>query len=112
MAETEGTAHRTKSVKERFLVTILTVQNELPRSTRGTDLAASVEDARERFLLWEGNVGALNRPESRLSLEHRLRDLPEALEQIWIYLGELQETLDERELQQVTAQYPRYRFVS
>ncbi|RYP16572.1 hypothetical protein DL765_005033 [Monosporascus sp. GIB2] len=89
MTEPEGTAHRTGSVKEAFSQVISVLQSIPARSTE------AVEDARERFLLWAGNVGALHHPEARLSLEHRLRDLPEALEQIWVYLGELRETLDE-----------------
>ncbi|RYO82471.1 hypothetical protein DL766_007393 [Monosporascus sp. MC13-8B] len=89
MTEPDGTAHRTGSVKEAFSQVISVLRSIPARSTE------AVEDSRERFLLWAGNVGALHRPEATLSLEHRLRDLPEALEQIWMYLGELRETLGE-----------------
>ncbi|KAH6984297.1 hypothetical protein BKA56DRAFT_614044 [Ilyonectria sp. MPI-CAGE-AT-0026] len=95
MAEIEGIAHLTKRVKQGFRDAISAIQHIPTRFTEGTALIASIEDARERFLLWAGNVGALNHPEARLSLEHRLRDLPEVLEQIWKYLGELREALDE-----------------
>ena len=50
-----------------------------------------VDDELTRFSLWMGNIGALHRPESAMSLESRLREADEVL----IHIQELLENLNE-----------------
>ena len=64
---------------------------DLPARTR------AIEDVLDRFKLWTGNLGALHEPRSRLSLEKRLGDSPEVLQQIREHLGDLHEALQDRE---------------
>lgn len=51
-----------------------------------------------RFSLWTGNIGALNQPESPMSLESRLRDAGDVLNHVQELLNDLNEVTGESEL--------------
>ena len=55
-----------------------------------------VNDELERFSLWMGNIGALHRPESSMSLESRLREANDVLTHILELLDDLNEVARER----------------
>lgn len=55
----------------------------------------SVIDTQDRFKLWVGNIGAAHNPESKLSLESRLADAPELLEEVAELLDEHIEALED-----------------
>ncbi|KAI1456076.1 hypothetical protein F4805DRAFT_250128 [Annulohypoxylon moriforme] len=54
-----------------------------------------LEDALDRFLLWAGNMGALQDSTNMLSLDQRLSAVPEIWEQICEFLDDLQEAVDD-----------------
>lgn len=54
-----------------------------------------VIDTQDRFKLWVGNIGAAHERESKLSLESRLAEAPELLEEVSELLDELIETLQD-----------------
>lgn len=53
----------------------------------------AVIDAMERFILWTGNLGALQDPKSKLSLDHRLLEAPEIRNQIYQQLDHMLEAI-------------------
>lgn len=55
-----------------------------------------VNDGLERLSLWTGNIGALHRPESSMSLELRLREASDVLTNILDLLGDLKEVAGDR----------------
>ena len=55
-----------------------------------------VQDEIERLSLWIGNIGALHRPESSMSLESRLHEANDVLAYSLELLGDLQEVTKER----------------
>jgi hypothetical protein len=55
-----------------------------------------VNDELERFTLWVGNIGALHRPESSMSIESRLREANDVLIHILELLDDLNEVSGER----------------
>jgi hypothetical protein len=56
-----------------------------------------VNEELERLSLWVGNIGALHRPESLMSLETRLLEASDILSHIRDLLGDLNEVVNERE---------------
>ena len=56
---------------------------------------ADVVDARSRFQIWLGNLGAQQSPSLRSSLDYRLREAPKIKHQIVELLGDLTEALEE-----------------
>ncbi|KAK4041663.1 hypothetical protein C8A01DRAFT_14606, partial [Parachaetomium inaequale] len=58
-----------------------------------TEGLRDVEQLRERFGQWAGNLGALQPASSSLSLEHRLRDSPVVRDAVLKLLGDLLESL-------------------
>ena len=56
----------------------------------------SVTDAIERFALWAGNIGALRRPESKMSLDFRLSDAADVRHQIHRQLDEMIDAMTSR----------------
>ncbi|KAK0616329.1 hypothetical protein B0T14DRAFT_567936 [Immersiella caudata] len=60
-----------------------------------TITADQVGDVRDRFLLWAGNIGARNPPESKFSLEARLAAASELLEQVLDLLEDLDDALED-----------------
>ena len=52
-----------------------------------------VEQTRDRFYQWAGNLGAFHQPESRLSLEQRLRDNPVVKDAVLKLLENLRESI-------------------
>ena len=54
-----------------------------------------VNDLYERFRLWTGNLGALQPPQDKRSLEHRLRNEPQILRRTQALLQELHGTLQQ-----------------
>jgi hypothetical protein len=65
-----------------------------PAQSRGN----RVNEELERLSLWAGNIGALHRPESPLSIETRLREAPDVLAHIQELLEDLKEVSDERKV--------------
>ncbi|GAP91060.1 hypothetical protein SAMD00023353_1502070 [Rosellinia necatrix] len=60
----------------------------------GNPLSASTfQDMLDRFKLWAGSLGAMHQPQSKLSLEQRLRRAPEVLVHVHEHLSEMQESL-------------------
>jgi len=57
--------------------------------------ADEVNDVRDRFRLWAGNIGARNAPESKFSLETRLASARELLEQVIDLLSDLTDALED-----------------
>lgn len=55
-----------------------------------------VVDTLERFSLWIGNIGAMHRPDSPLSLESRLCEASDVLEFVSQLLEDLAEVIGER----------------
>ncbi|KAK4452751.1 hypothetical protein QBC34DRAFT_29307 [Podospora aff. communis PSN243] len=54
-----------------------------------------VGDVYDRFLLWAGNIGARNTPESKFSLESRLAAAGELLDQVLDLLNDLNDALED-----------------
>ena len=63
----------------------------------GQVLWEQVNDELARFSLWTGNIGALHRPESSMSLESRLDKANDVLAHIQYLLDDLNEVSGERE---------------
>lgn len=83
----------------RACITILkTIVSTLsdPVSQKGRVHHKQVNDELERFSLWMGNIGALHRPESSMSLESRLREANDVLNHILELLDNLNEVAEER----------------
>ncbi len=68
-----------------------------PDHQDGRVRGAQVKNELERFSLWIGNIGALHRAESSMSLETRLREASDVLSHILGLLDDLNETASERE---------------
>lgn len=58
---------------------------------------ASVTDIIERFALWTGSLGALRRPESKLSLDSRLSDAADIRKHIHCQLDEMVDAIASRQ---------------
>lgn len=56
---------------------------------------SELEDARSRFQIWQGNLGARQSSTARTSLDHRLREAPNIKNQINELLEDLAEALEE-----------------
>ncbi len=73
---------------------------ERPKASRppppSTVTGETLADISERFALWARNIGALHPPRSQLSLDSRLRDIPEIQEWVCELLDDLKEALDDR----------------
>lgn len=54
-----------------------------------------INEELERLSLWAGNIGALHRPDSPLSIETRLREAPDVLAHIQELLEDLKEVTGE-----------------
>ena len=67
-----------------------------PDRTPGRVLHQQVVDELERFSLWIGNIGALNPPQSSLSLEYRLQEADDVLSHIYDLLDDLDEVTQQR----------------
>jgi hypothetical protein len=72
-------------------------RQRLTRPQMGVALE-EVGDVSDRFLLWAGNIGARNAPESKFSLESRLAAAGELLDQVLDLLGDLDDALEDRML--------------
>ena len=58
----------------RQLTDLLTVLEKGSAKVSTTVTSPSIKDALERFVLWAGNLGAMRKPTSKLSLDSRLAD--------------------------------------
>ena len=52
-----------------------------------------LRDELDRFKIWAGNIGATLKPESRASLDHRLKDAPGVVRLVIDCLHDLEESL-------------------
>lgn len=79
--------------------TLKNTVNALARPDRHDTPVGGVQvtDQLERFSLWMGNIGALHRPDSPLSLEARLREARDVLDHTLELLDDLNEASSERE---------------
>ena len=80
------------------ITTLKTIVSSLsdPDRQRSRVYHEQVNDELERFSLWMGNIGALHRPESSMSLESRLREANDVLTHILELLDDLNEVAGER----------------
>ncbi|KAK3399583.1 hypothetical protein B0T20DRAFT_349290 [Sordaria brevicollis] len=62
-------------------------------TTTTTVTASSIKDVLERFMLWAGNLGALRKPTSKLSLDSRLASSPDLLDYICTELDDMAEAV-------------------
>ncbi|KAF2193836.1 hypothetical protein K469DRAFT_712676 [Zopfia rhizophila CBS 207.26] len=88
------------SVLERCracITTLKTIVSTLsdPDRQKGRVHHNQVNDELERFSLWMGNIGALHRPESSMSLESRLREADDVLIHILELLDDMNEVAGE-----------------
>jgi hypothetical protein len=60
-----------------------------PNRKKGQVHDKQVNDELERFRLWMGNIGALNQPESSMSLESRLHKTKDVLDYVLRLLNDL-----------------------
>lgn len=67
-----------------------------PGGTKDRLTSQQVNDELERFSLWMGNIGALNPPESSMSLDFRLRDAEDIHAHILGLINDLLEVATER----------------
>lgn len=56
----------------------------------------AITDILEKFVLWAGNLGALQGPTTRLSLDYRLSENPEVRDEIITQLEDICEATDDR----------------
>ncbi|OTB01993.1 hypothetical protein M426DRAFT_13984 [Hypoxylon sp. CI-4A] len=54
-----------------------------------------IEDVLDRYTLWTGNLGALHKPDNKLSLDYRVLASPEIRDQICEFIDDLQEAIDD-----------------
>ncbi|KAK0631099.1 hypothetical protein B0T17DRAFT_240310 [Bombardia bombarda] len=81
----------TRQVRQRFSELIVHI-----KTADKPPLASTlVADAFERFALWAGNLGALRRPTSRLSLDYRLSEAPDLREYICEELQDMLEAIQD-----------------
>jgi hypothetical protein len=80
------------------IATLKTIVSNLsqPDRQKGRVHHEQVNDELGRFSLWMGNIGALHRPESFMSLESRLREANDVLTHILELLNDLNEVAGER----------------
>lgn len=73
------------------ITTLKTIVSTLsdPNRPKGRVHHEQVNDELERFRLWIGNIGALHRPQSSMSLESRLREAKDVLGHILQLLNDL-----------------------
>lgn len=89
------------SVSERSRTCITTLKaivsslSNLPKNNNQIH-QEQVQDELERLCLWVGNIGALHRPESSMSLESRLHEANDVLAYSLELLDDLQEVTKER----------------
>jgi hypothetical protein len=88
-------------VSERCQACIATLKNVVTRLSDADEARVRIQhyhvnDELERFTLWVGNIGALHRPESSMSIESRLREANDVLIHILGLLDDLNEVSGER----------------
>lgn len=97
----ESLASRSAALKISILKVLSIVQDSNhPHAPH----CAAILDILDRFNLWAGSLGALLPSESKLSLDSRLKDVPE----VWNRIGELLEDLQEAVQDCKTAVMERY----
>ena len=90
-------AERLAFAQHRFSQLILTAQDVEAGSLPMPITAGDVQDLADRLHLWAGTIGASHPPRSALSLESRLVEVSEILEEILRLLGELAEVVEDCE---------------
>lgn len=91
---THAIADKSRCVRQHFVALIHllgTRQGDNPRAI----LPSAISDALDRFNLWAGNLGALHRPETRLSLDYRLSGAVEIRDEICRQLDEIVEAVED-----------------
>ena len=85
MAKIEEIATECQKDIDRLLEAAISEQSCVKDLLRGRD----IQQMKERYEQWSGNLGALQHFESSLSLEHRLQDAPLVRESILNTLKDL-----------------------
>ncbi|KAJ4250167.1 hypothetical protein NW762_011981 [Fusarium torreyae] len=90
----ENINEQTCSVKTQFesLVKYLRQADEMESQHL---LRTVVEDLLARFVLWAGNLGALQKPTSQLSLDRRLSNAPDVIHEVMRQLKDVAEALED-----------------
>jgi len=83
---------KTCSAKIQFQNLINTLQQDDETETRHL-LRTTTNDLLARFILWAGNLGALQKPTSRLSLDHRLLNSADVRNEVLFQLKDIGEAL-------------------
>ncbi|KAJ3537897.1 hypothetical protein NM208_g6131 [Fusarium decemcellulare] len=88
---------KTRQAKQRILELVTYLENSDPidkNCAHGLSSIA-VTDVLEKFVLWAGNLGALQGPTTRLSLDYRLSESPEVRDEILMQLEDIREATDD-----------------
>lgn len=92
----ESINKKTSSVKMQFQ-NLLNDAEQYDQMESHDILRTTVADLLTRYVLWAGNLGALRRPSSKLSLDYRLPNSSDVRHEIMTQLQDITEALADRE---------------
>lgn len=96
MGVEESINRKTCSVKVKFQ-NLLNDAERYDQMGSHDILCTTVADLLTRYVLWAGNLGALRRPSSKLSLDYRLSDSLDIRHEIMVQLQDIAEALTDCE---------------
>ncbi|KXJ86596.1 hypothetical protein Micbo1qcDRAFT_236887 [Microdochium bolleyi] len=88
-----GTISDRVALVRRLFSGALTEREHSPGTSHGKIASGDVTDSLDRFVLWAGQLGAQHPAAAHLSLDYRLRDVPEISERICEILDELSQAV-------------------
>lgn len=93
--DNETISGRCRNIRKQ-LTDLLTALENGSAQVSTTVTSSSIKDVVERFMLWAGNLGALRKPASKLSLDSRLACSSDLRDYICTELEDMSEAIEDR----------------